>query len=273
MTVVKIGRPLGQPALTPGSAGSLTICAPPTPPIHSAHSHYNYLWDASNAAAPAATPPGSGAGGSGREETGVQRSSRCDGNEGYNDDDGDDENDDGDNDGDDNKQCSPDSRRLKHQRSKSDNSSIGSNNLGTRTRDRDSSTASPTAYGQAQKKKQRRNKPTLSCFECVERKTKASEFLLRNLISPMPISVAPVPCSRHNFKVLGMLVAIGLVHFVFCNPIHWHISFWHCLPKYSTCLVLVCKSGCVLGANRVPPHRLPPRHFDYLLPLLSDTSP
>lgn len=36
---------------------------------------------------------------------------------------------------------------------------------------RDSSTASPA--GQPNRKKQKRNKPTLSCFECVERKTKA----------------------------------------------------------------------------------------------------
>ncbi|KAK3318328.1 hypothetical protein B0H66DRAFT_532840 [Apodospora peruviana] len=34
----------------------------------------------------------------------------------------------------------------------------------------DSSTASPTT--EPHKKKQKRNKPTLSCFECVERKTK-----------------------------------------------------------------------------------------------------
>lgn len=43
-----------------------------------------------------------------------------------------------------------------------------------RGRDRgraDSSTASPTA--EPPRKKQKRNKPTLSCFECVERKTKA----------------------------------------------------------------------------------------------------
>jgi hypothetical protein len=39
---------------------------------------------------------------------------------------------------------------------------------------RDSSTASPS--GEPQKKRQKRNKPTLSCFECVERKTKARLF-------------------------------------------------------------------------------------------------
>ena len=40
--------------------------------------------------------------------------------------------------------------------------------------DGDSSTASPAGTGdQYPKKKQKRNKPTLSCFECVERKTKA----------------------------------------------------------------------------------------------------
>ena len=36
-----------------------------------------------------------------------------------------------------------------------------------------SDTASPTTT-EHQRKKQKRNKPTLSCFECVERKTKAS---------------------------------------------------------------------------------------------------
>lgn len=38
--------------------------------------------------------------------------------------------------------------------------------------DRDSSTASPAATSDQPRKKQKRNKPTLSCFECVERKTK-----------------------------------------------------------------------------------------------------
>jgi hypothetical protein len=42
--------------------------------------------------------------------------------------------------------------------------------------DRESSDVSPTA--EPQRKKQKRNKPTLSCFECVERKTKARQFLL-----------------------------------------------------------------------------------------------
>jgi hypothetical protein len=43
--------------------------------------------------------------------------------------------------------------------------------------DGDSSTASPAGAGELYpKKKQKRNKPTLSCFECVERKTKACLF-------------------------------------------------------------------------------------------------
>jgi hypothetical protein len=37
--------------------------------------------------------------------------------------------------------------------------------------DRDSSTASPATTGDQPRKKQKRNKPTLCCFECVERKT------------------------------------------------------------------------------------------------------
>ncbi|KAL2147814.1 hypothetical protein VTI28DRAFT_5586 [Corynascus sepedonium] len=47
-----------------------------------------------------------------------------------------------------------------------------SSGLGTSREDRDSSTASPTATADQPRKKQKRNKPTLSCFECVERKTK-----------------------------------------------------------------------------------------------------
>lgn len=44
-------------------------------------------------------------------------------------------------------------------------------------RDGDSSTVSPAGTGEGYpKKKQKRNKPTLSCFECVERKTKACLF-------------------------------------------------------------------------------------------------
>lgn len=45
-------------------------------------------------------------------------------------------------------------------------------------RDGDSSTASPAGAGEMYpKKKQKRNKPTLSCFECVERKTKVCFYL------------------------------------------------------------------------------------------------
>jgi hypothetical protein len=44
--------------------------------------------------------------------------------------------------------------------------------LGASPDNRDSSTASPTGTAEQPRKKQKRNKPTLSCFECVERKTK-----------------------------------------------------------------------------------------------------
>lgn len=49
--------------------------------------------------------------------------------------------------------------------------------------DRDSSSASPsaTATTDQPRKKQKRNKPTLSCFECVERKTKVCGFSSRLL--------------------------------------------------------------------------------------------
>lgn len=62
-----------------------------------------------------------------------------------------------------------------HQRTESiGNSSTNGARLGVSHLhdDRDSSTASPTADAHPPKKKQKRNKPTLSCFECVERKTK-----------------------------------------------------------------------------------------------------
>lgn len=59
----------------------------------------------------------------------------------------------------------------------SSTSSGSSPGLGT-SEDRDSSTASPATTAGPPKKKQKRNKPTLSCFECVERKTKVSlQFL------------------------------------------------------------------------------------------------
>lgn len=56
------------------------------------------------------------------------------------------------------------------------NASAACARLGAPAPDRDSSTASPTAEPQRKKQKQKRNKPTLSCFECVERKTKACAF-------------------------------------------------------------------------------------------------
>lgn len=42
------------------------------------------------------------------------------------------------------------------------------------------------AVGEPQRKKQKRNKPTLSCFECVERKTKVSLFSLVHLSPTQP---------------------------------------------------------------------------------------
>lgn len=54
-----------------------------------------------------------------------------------------------------------------------------SSGLGTSPEGQDSSTASPTATAEQPKKKQKRNKPTLSCFECVERKTKVRRHFSR----------------------------------------------------------------------------------------------
>jgi hypothetical protein len=156
MNVVKMESPLGS---TPNSAESSTIYAASSPPLY-AHerSHPLYSLDASAVAA-------DGAGGF--------RTRR-----GY-----DDYVDDDDGDDDDRALYSPASARSGvrlvdgHQRSLSNgNSSVVSSGLGIHSvgDDRDSSTASPTTTdGQPQKKKQKRNKPTLSCFECVERKTKA----------------------------------------------------------------------------------------------------
>ncbi|KAM7195643.1 hypothetical protein V8F20_007387 [Naviculisporaceae sp. PSN 640] len=66
--------------------------------------------------------------------------------------------------------------RVHHQRNHSGDFESSSITVGDRE---DSSTASPTTTStEPQRKKQKRNKPTLSCFECVERKTKASPRIL-----------------------------------------------------------------------------------------------
>ena len=52
------------------------------------------------------------------------------------------------------------------------------------------------AVGEPQRKKQKRNKPTLSCFECVERKTKVSVF------SPVHSSPTPPPTRSALLQVL-----------------------------------------------------------------------
>jgi hypothetical protein len=71
-------------------------------------------------------------------------------------------------------------RRQRHARSESNGNSsvVSSGGLGMRSGDGDtgSDTASPTIDGHQHRKKQKRNKPTLSCFECVERKTKVLDF-------------------------------------------------------------------------------------------------
>jgi len=72
-------------------------------------------------------------------------------------------------------------RRQSHARSESNGNSsvVSSGGLGMRSGDGDtgSGTASPTTDGHQHRKKQKRNKPTLSCFECVERKTKVLDFV------------------------------------------------------------------------------------------------
>ncbi|KAK1829185.1 hypothetical protein QBC39DRAFT_137885 [Podospora conica] len=78
---------------------------------------------------------------------------------------------------------SEDRKQVRHQRharseSNGNSSVVSSSGLGTRSGDGDtgSGTASPTTDGHLNRKKQKRNKPTLSCFECVERKTKVLDF-------------------------------------------------------------------------------------------------
>jgi len=181
MNVVKMESPLGS---TPNSAESSTIYAASSLPLY-AHerSHPLYSLDAS-----AVTADGIGG----------FRTRR-----GYDDyvdgDDGDD---------DDRALYSPASAKSDvrlvdgHQRSLSNgNSSVVSSRLGIHSAgdDRDSSTASPTTTdGQPQKKKQKRNKPTLSCFECVERKTKAClcihlRVLRHSVTPPQPAEAKPGP--------------------------------------------------------------------------------
>jgi len=62
--------------------------------------------------------------------------------------------------------------------------------------ERDSSTASPSA--EPERKKQKRNKPTLSCFECVERKTKVG--LSRLSYCEVPDCAALVHLQGLGFK-------------------------------------------------------------------------
>jgi len=103
----------------------------------------------------------------------------------------------------------------------------GSGSTGSRRtnaeEDRDSSrslsTASPSA--EHQKKKQKRNKPTLSCFECVERKTKVS-FWLCYLAFNWIVQL---------FHRAGMQLALGRMWVlgVVCGCIDF--QFVRCLPS------------------------------------------
>lgn len=140
MNGVKLESPLGR---TPSSAGSSTIFASPVPPVY-AHPHY--FVDTGPAAV----------NGSERLHIGYPESN-----------------------GDADEiiyspaVIKPVSRHGHHRTESQGGSSVVSTGVGTRpASDRDGSTTSPSADGQPQKKKQKRNKPTLSCFECVERKTK-----------------------------------------------------------------------------------------------------
>lgn len=72
----------------------------------------------------------------------------------------------------------PNQHQLSHTRS-SANGNGASNGYSSPVKtelddDHGGSNASATSPGDPEKKKRKRNKPTLSCFECVERKTKAS---------------------------------------------------------------------------------------------------
>jgi hypothetical protein len=141
MNGVKLESPLGR---TPSSGGSSTIFASPVPPVYS---HPHYFVDTGPAAVNGADrlhirhPDSHGDADDIIYSPGVIK---------------------------------PVSRHGHHRTESHGGSSVVSAGPGTRSAsDRDGSTASPSADGQPQKKKQKRNKPTLSCFECVERKTKA----------------------------------------------------------------------------------------------------
>lgn len=82
-----------------------------------------------------------------------------------------------------------------HRRSHSGDFNDGSITVGDLD---DSSTASPTT--EPHKKKQKRNKPTLSCFECVERKTKVC--IATSLIVSL-MWCNPPPSARCTFYSYG----------------------------------------------------------------------
>jgi hypothetical protein len=73
------------------------------------------------------------------------------------------------------------SPNIKHSPSTADYDSSALNSFPNNTRPYPSSTISP----EPTKKKQKRNKPTLSCEECVERKTKVSDIVLNASSIPM----------------------------------------------------------------------------------------
>lgn len=58
----------------------------------------------------------------------------------------------------------------------------------------DDENKSEDAEGESRKKRQKRNKPTLSCFECVERKTKVGHFF-GFLSFSFIFEAAALPCS------------------------------------------------------------------------------
>lgn len=57
------------------------------------------------------------------------------------------------------------------------------------------------AAGEPQRKKQKRNKPTLSCFECVERKTK---------VGLLPLAHLPKSITHESYSASSFLTNLGL---------------------------------------------------------------
>lgn len=98
--------------------------------------------------------------------------------------------------------------------------------------DQDDDDGAVDADGQP-KKKQKRNKPTLLCHECVERKTKVCSWLVDDVVHTLPRAVRLRPCTASASRSMAFLLCASVFLSSMCSKFdpQWVVQSVRCAIK------------------------------------------